>query len=82
MLCRLIDEFLIRRSQVRSLPGVPKKSNDYCLTSETFNSIKKILFAGTLPVDLLNQIHQFKGSNTFHLERAFWLYVKVMSAKG
>ncbi len=34
-----------------------------------------------LPVDLLNEIHRFKGSNTYHLERALRLYVKVMKEK-
>jgi len=42
--------------------------------------LKKRVFAGRLPVDLINQIHQFKGSNTYHLERALRLYVKVMGA--
>ena len=32
-------------------------------------------------VDLLNGIDKFKGSNTFHLERALRLYVKVMKEK-
>jgi hypothetical protein len=43
--------------------------------------LKKRVFAGRLPVDLINQIHQFKGSNIYHLERALRLYVKVMGVK-
>ena len=46
-----------------------------------YSTIKTRVFAGRLPVDPLNGIHQFKGSNTFHLERALRLYVKVMGAK-
>jgi hypothetical protein len=43
--------------------------------------LKKRVFAGRLPVDLLNEIHKFKGSNTYHLERALRLYVKVMGVQ-
>jgi len=32
-------------------------------------------------MDLLNEIHKFKENNTYHLERALRLYVKVMDAK-
>jgi hypothetical protein len=46
-----------------------------------YSTIKTSVFAGRLPVDLLNQIYQFKGSNIYHLERALRLYVKVMGAK-
>ena len=45
-----------------------------------YSMIKTKVFAGRLPVDLLNEIHKFKGSNTYHLERALRLYVKVMGA--
>jgi len=34
-----------------------------------------------LQMDLLNEIHKFKENNTYHLERALRLYVKVMDAK-
>jgi hypothetical protein len=40
--------------------------------------IKTRLFAGRISVDLLNEMHRFKGSNTYHLERALRLHVKVM----
>jgi hypothetical protein len=46
-----------------------------------YSTIKTRVFAGRLPVDLLNEIHRFKGSNTYHLERALRLYVKVMGVK-
>ncbi|MGO9572351.1 MAG: hypothetical protein ACLP5H_32955 [Desulfomonilaceae bacterium] len=46
-----------------------------------YSMIKTKVFAGRLPVDLLNEIHKFKGSNTYHLERALRLYVKVMGVK-
>ncbi len=42
------------------------------------STIKTKLIAGRMPLDLLNEIHRFKGSNTYHLERALRLYVKVM----
>jgi hypothetical protein len=47
-----------------------------------YSTTKTRVFAGRLPVDLLNEIHKFKGSNTYHLERALRLYVRVMGAKG
>jgi hypothetical protein len=50
-------------------------------TRRKYSLIKTKIIAGRLPVDLLNEIHKFKGSNTFHLERALRLYVKVMGAK-
>ena len=43
-----------------------------------YSLIKTRVFAGRLPVDSLNQIHRFKGSNTYHLERALRLYMMVM----
>ncbi len=46
-----------------------------------YATIKTRVFAGSLPVGRLNEIHKFKGSNTYHLERALELYVKVMGAK-
>ncbi len=46
-----------------------------------YSTTKTRVFAGCLPVDLLNEIHEFKGSNTYHLERALRLYVKIMGAK-
>ena len=46
-----------------------------------YSTTKTRVFAGCLPVDLLNEIHKFKGSNTYHLERALRLYVKIMGAK-
>jgi hypothetical protein len=45
-----------------------------------YSTIKTRVFAGRLPVDLLNEIHKFKGSNTYHLERALRLYVKVLAS--
>ena len=46
-----------------------------------YSTVKTKVFAGRLPVDLLNEIHKFEGSNAFHLERALRLYVKVMRAE-
>jgi len=46
-----------------------------------YSTIKTRVFAGRLPVVLLNEIHRFKGSNTYHLERALRLYVKVLGSK-
>ena len=46
-----------------------------------YSTLKTRVIAGRMPVDLINQINQFKGSKTFHLERALRLYVKVMGAK-
>jgi hypothetical protein len=46
-----------------------------------YSTIETMSFAGRLPVDLLNEIHRFKGSNTYHLERALRPYVKVMKEK-
>ncbi len=46
-----------------------------------YSTLKTKVFAGRLPVDLINDIHLFKGSNTYHLERALRLYVKVMGVK-
>lgn len=46
-----------------------------------YSTITTRVFAGHLPVDLLNEIHKFRGSNTYHLEAALRLYVKVMGTK-
>ncbi len=46
-----------------------------------YSTVKTRILAGRLPVDLLNEVHRFKGSNTYHLERALRLYVKVMKEK-
>ncbi len=46
-----------------------------------YSPVKTKVIAARLPVELLNQIHEFKGSDTYHLERALRLYVKVMGAK-
>ncbi|MGO9571730.1 MAG: hypothetical protein ACLP5H_29745 [Desulfomonilaceae bacterium] len=46
-----------------------------------YSTLKTKVFAGRLPVDLLNEIHKFKGTDTYHLERALRLYVKIMGAK-
>jgi hypothetical protein len=43
-----------------------------------YSMIKAKVIAGSIPVDPLNKINKFKGSNTFHLEKALRLYVKVM----
>lgn len=32
-----------------------------------YSTIKTRVFAGRLPVDLLNEVHKFRGSNTYHL---------------
>jgi|GEM_PF-4213488 len=46
-----------------------------------YSPIKTKVIAARLPVELLNQIHEFKGTDTYHLERALRLYVKVMGAR-
>jgi hypothetical protein len=46
-----------------------------------YSTTKTRVFAGRLPVDLINEIHKFKGSNTYHLERALRLYVRVMGLR-
>jgi hypothetical protein len=46
-----------------------------------YSTTKTRVFAGRLPVNLINEIHKFKGSNTYHLERALRLYVKVMGQR-
>ncbi len=43
-----------------------------------YSTLKTRVIAGRISVDLINQINKFKGSKTFHLERALRLYVKVM----
>ncbi len=45
-----------------------------------YSTVETRVFAGRLPVDLINEIHKFKGFNTYHLEKALRLYVKVMGA--
>jgi len=46
-----------------------------------YSPVKTKVIAARLPVELLNQIHEFKGTDTYHLERALRLYVKVMGAR-
>jgi hypothetical protein len=46
-----------------------------------YSTTKTRVVAGRLPTDLINEIHKFDGSNTYHLERALRLYVKVMGMK-
>jgi hypothetical protein len=46
-----------------------------------YSTLKTRVFAGRLPTDLINEIHKFEGSNTYHLERALRLYVKVLGMK-
>jgi hypothetical protein len=46
-----------------------------------YSPVKTKVIAARLPVELLNDIYVFKGSNTYHLERALRLYVKVMAVK-
>jgi hypothetical protein len=43
-----------------------------------YSMIKTKLIAGRMPVDLINEIHRFKGTDTYHLERALRLYALVM----
>jgi hypothetical protein len=44
------------------------------------STIKTRIFGGRIPTALINEIHEFQGSNTYHLEKALRLYVKVMRA--
>jgi hypothetical protein len=46
-----------------------------------YSRFKTRVIAGRMPVELINQINQFKGSKTFHLERALRLYVKVVKER-
>src|SRR5208283_3624645 len=48
--------------------------------TKKYATLKTRVFAGRLPVDLINDIHLFKGSSTYHLERALRLYVKILGA--
>jgi hypothetical protein len=48
--------------------------------TKKYATLKKRVFARTLPVDLINEIHEFKGNNTFHLEKALRLYVLILGA--
>ncbi len=43
-----------------------------------YSPVKTKVIAARIPVELLNQIHEFKGTDTYHVERALRLYVKVM----
>src|SRR5271157_429042 len=46
-----------------------------------YSPVKTKVIAGRLPVALLNELHVFKGTDTYHLERSLRLYVKVMGAR-
>jgi len=46
-----------------------------------YSPLKTKVIAARIPVELLNQIHEFKGSDTYHLERALRLYVLVLGAR-
>jgi len=43
-----------------------------------YATVKIRVFKGRLPVDLINEIHKFKGYTALHLEWALRLHVKVM----
>jgi hypothetical protein len=43
-----------------------------------YSTFKTRVIAGRLPIEVINQINQFKGSKTFHLERALRLYAMIM----
>ena len=43
-----------------------------------YSTVKTKVIAARVPVDLINEIHRFTGSDTYHLERALRLYVKVL----
>ncbi len=45
-----------------------------------YSTLKTKVIAARLPVELLNQIHEFKGSDRQHLEKALRLYVKVLKS--
>ncbi len=45
-----------------------------------YSPVKTKVIAGRLPVALLNELHVFKGTDTYHLERALGLYVKILGA--
>jgi len=47
---------------------------------QKYPTVKTKVIAARLPVELLNEFHVFKGSNTYHLERALRFYVMVMGA--
>jgi len=43
-------------------------------------TVKTRIFGGRIPNGLKNAIHEFRGLNTWHLERAIRLYLKGMKA--
>ena len=67
---RILDSIEVHKRQ----PGTGGRRKIY-------STVRTRVIAGRMPVDLLNEIHKFEGSNTYHLERALRLYVKVMQAK-
>ncbi len=50
---------------------------DWRKKAEIFHGQTKVI-AARLPVELLNGIDEFKGCNTYHLERAMRLYVRIL----
>ncbi len=60
-----------RKAELRAVkkvyPGYKNSSTSLNLWKK-YSLIKTRVFAGRLPVDLLNEIHKFKGSNTYHLK--------------
>ena len=85
---RLIDpselsekEILQRVMRVLDSIEVHKRQPGTGGRRKIYSTVRTRVIAGRMPVDLLNEIHKFKGSNTYHLERALRLYVKVMGAK-
>jgi hypothetical protein len=44
------------------------------------STVKTRIFGGRIPTAPINEIHEFRGNNAYHLERALRLYVKVMKA--
>jgi hypothetical protein len=66
---KILDKIEVRK---REWPGGRRKK---------YSETKTKVIAARLPVDLLNRIHEFKGYDREHLERAMRLYVKIMGMK-
>ncbi len=46
-----------------------------------YSPIKTKVIAARIPVELLNQIHEFKGTDSEHVEKALRLYLLILGAK-
>jgi hypothetical protein len=65
---KILDKIEIRK---REWTGGRKKR---------YSPLKTKVIAARIPVELLNQIHEFKGTDTYYLEKALRLYVLILGA--